>query len=70
MSRIGNGLTEFDNVPIVDSVSAAVKMAELMIDLKRAGSPWISRKGLYSQPNEHIGYEALKKLGYSFGGVL
>lgn len=64
------GLTEFEGVPIVDSVAGAIKMAEMMIGLKRAGSPWISRKGTYSQPSEQTKAEAIRKIGYTFGGVI
>jgi Asp/Glu/hydantoin racemase len=68
--ELPSGLTEFDGVPIVDSAAAAIKMAEIMIDLKRAGSSWISRKGIYSRPSEQIIIEATRKIGYSFGGVI
>ena len=41
-----------DGVPIVDVVSTSVKMAEVLVSLKRAGIPWISRKKTYRQPPE------------------
>jgi allantoin racemase len=44
-----NGLTEVDDVPVADVMGETIKMAETMITLKRAGSCWISRKGLYAQ---------------------
>ncbi len=65
-----NGLSELDGVPIVDSVSSAVKLAEMLADFKEAGIPWISRKGAYSQPAEEITAEAFRKVGYQFGGVI
>ena len=43
-----------DGVPIVDVVSNSVKMAEVLVSLKRAGIPWISRKKTYFQPPEEI----------------
>jgi allantoin racemase len=45
------GVTEIDGVPIMDLYGASVKMAETLIDLKRAGSPWISRKGMFARPS-------------------
>jgi allantoin racemase len=44
-----NGLTQVDGVPIVDVMGDTIKMAETMVSLKRAGSCWISRKGLHAQ---------------------
>jgi Asp/Glu/hydantoin racemase len=44
-----NGLTEVDGVPVADVMGETIKMAEAMVSLKRAGSCWISRKGLYAQ---------------------
>jgi hypothetical protein len=35
----------------MDIYGAAVKMAETLIALKRAGSPWISRKGVFARPS-------------------
>jgi Asp/Glu/hydantoin racemase len=43
------GLTEIDGVPVMDVMGAALKMAETMVALKRAGSSWISRKGLFAR---------------------
>ena len=44
-----NGLIEVDGVPVADVMGDTIKMAETMVSLKRAGSCWISRKGLYAQ---------------------
>jgi allantoin racemase len=44
------GLTEVDGVPIADVLGDTVKLAELLVSLKQAGSSWISRKGLYALP--------------------
>jgi allantoin racemase len=68
--ELPDGLSELDGVPIVDSVSAAVKLAEMLVEFKMAGIPWISRKGAYSQPAEEITAEAIRKMGYEFGGVI
>lgn len=64
------GLTHYKGAPIVDCLAASVKMAEMMISLKQAGSPWISRKAIYSQPTSEVTSEALRKMGYSFGGTI
>lgn len=45
-----NGFTEVDGVPIMDVLGVGLKYAEMMVDLKKAGSPWISRKGNYALP--------------------
>lgn len=47
-----NGLTEVDGVPVVDVLGVGLKFTEMAVELKRAGSPWISRKGFYSLPTE------------------
>jgi len=44
------GLTEVDGVPVLDVMACGLRMAETLAALKRAGSPWISRKNLYVQP--------------------
>jgi allantoin racemase len=46
-----HGVTEVDGAPIMDIYGAAIKMAETLIALKRAGSPWISRKGIFARPS-------------------
>jgi len=43
-------LREVNKVPIINCVTAAVKIAELMIELKEMGAPWISRKNSYALP--------------------
>ena len=48
------GVTEVDGVPILDVVSTSVRMAEVLVSMKRAGIPWISRKQTYSRPPEEI----------------
>jgi Asp/Glu/hydantoin racemase len=46
-----NGITEIDGVPIMDLYGASVQMAETLVALKRAGSPWISRKCTFARPS-------------------
>lgn len=41
------GLDYVEGVPVLDVVGLAVKMAETMVGLRKAGSPWISRRGYY-----------------------
>jgi len=48
------GVTEVDGVPILDVVSSSVRMAEVLVSMKRAGVPWISRKRTYNQPPEDV----------------
>ncbi len=49
--RAIKGITEIDNVPIVDIIGVAIKQAEMFVSMKKSGSSWISRKNLYHQPN-------------------
>jgi len=69
-SELPDGMSELDGVPIIDSVSSAVKYAEMLVEFKKAGIPWISRKGSYSQPGDEITTEAFRKMKYDFGGVI
>lgn len=52
--RFPGGLTHVDGVPVVDVLSVALKTAETMVGLYRAGSAWISRKLLYAQPPQKV----------------
>jgi allantoin racemase len=49
-----HGLREVDGVPIVDVISAAVRMAEVMASMKGYGMPWISRACTFNMPPESI----------------
>jgi Asp/Glu/hydantoin racemase len=51
-SEYPRGLTAVDGVPVMDVMAAGLKMAETLVALKRAGSPWISRKGLFAGASE------------------
>jgi Asp/Glu/hydantoin racemase len=64
-----NGLTEVDGVPVADVMGETIKMAEMLVTLKRAGSCWISRKGLYAQATpraKEFGQMVLKDDGPGF----
>ncbi len=63
-----NGLIEVDGVPIVDIYGAAIKTVETLVALKRAGSPWISRKGLYAQASPEAIEGARSVLDYTGPG--
>ena len=47
-----NGVTEVDGVPVMDVMASALSMAQTLVSLKKAGSSWISRKGLFAQATE------------------
>jgi allantoin racemase len=45
--------SKYHSVPVLNCVSVSIKMAELMIDLRRAtGMPPVSRIGLYQRPQD------------------
>jgi hypothetical protein len=48
------GLYEVDNVPVVDVISTAVRMAEVLASMKEKGIPWISRVGTFNSPPEEL----------------
>lgn len=54
LTKLSKSLTEETPVPIIDPMIAALKMAEMMVDLQKiAGYPPVSRIGLYKkQPAE------------------
>jgi allantoin racemase len=43
-----DGLKEVDGVPVMNVVALTIKMAEAFVTMKKAGSPWISRKLYYA----------------------
>lgn len=49
-----DGFTEVDGVPIVDVISAGVRLAEVLVSFRRAGLSWISRIGGYRRPDEEL----------------
>jgi allantoin racemase len=65
------GLTEIDGVPVLNVNQLALKMAETFVALKKAGSPWISRKLYFSSSSgdataENMGAPVLKYTGPGF----
>lgn len=63
-----HGVTEVDGVPIFDVISAAVRMAEVLVSMKRAGIPWISRKRTFKQPSEDVVRAAAANFPYHGSG--
>jgi len=63
-----NGITEIDGIPIMDTLGVILKMAEMMVDLKQAGSPWISRKVYYARPTPEALGEAKMLVEYDGSG--
>lgn len=51
------GLKEVDKVPIINCVTAAAKLLELMVEMKNLGIPWISRKNSYALPPQDYIHE-------------
>ena len=66
--ELPQGLTEVDGVPIIDTVGCAIKWAEMMTSLKKAGSPWISRVGLYAMPPVEMITAVREKIPYRGSG--
>lgn len=57
-----SGVTEVDHVPIVDPILVSIKMAEILVDLKKANIPIISGKGLYTATPKELIEETMKKI--------
>jgi allantoin racemase len=53
------GLNEVDGVPVLNVSQLAVKMAETFVTLKKAGSPWISRKLYFGSSQGNKNAEAI-----------
>jgi allantoin racemase len=62
------GLTEVDGVPIVDLYGAALTSVETLIALRRAGSPWVSRKTTFARPPAEVLEGARSVLDYTGPG--
>jgi Asp/Glu/hydantoin racemase len=45
-----SGIQYVDDVPLIDPILVGIKVAEMMVDLHKAGIPTVSRKGLYFVP--------------------
>ena len=63
-----NGLYEVDGVPIVDVISTAVKMAEILAFMDSAGIPWISRASTFNTPPEDLLNESAAVFPYHGSG--
>ena len=46
------GIKEVDGVPVLDVLSTAVRMAEVLVSMKKAGVPWISRHRTFGRPDQ------------------
>jgi len=62
------GLREVDSVPIVDVISSAVRMAEVMATFKKAGIPWISRARTFNMPPKEVLDNTVKLFPYHGSG--
>ena len=56
------GLTKIQDALVLDTISVAVKTAEMLVDLKEIGIGPCRRIGVYAKPNESFQKEAFKKL--------
>jgi Asp/Glu/hydantoin racemase len=63
-----NGLNEVDGVPVIDVTACQVKMTEALVYMKKAGSPWISRVGLYGRDKDVVS-KAIGKFPYLGSGI-
>ena len=55
-------LTQVDGALVLDTVSVAVKQAEMLVDLRKAGVAPSRRIGVYCQPNPALLTESLGRL--------
>ncbi len=56
------GLTQIQDALVVDTVSVAVKTAEMLVDLKKVGIEPSRRIGVYCRPDKKFAKEALNRL--------
>ena len=63
-----NGLTEVDGVPVVDVISAGVRLAEVLVSFKQAGLSWISRAADYRRPGAKDFENCMEDFPYSGSG--
>lgn len=45
-----SGIRHVEDVPVIDPILVGIKVAEMLVDLHKAGIPIISRRGLYLAP--------------------
>ena len=62
------GFREVDGVPIADIYGSAIKCVETLVGLKKAGSCWVSRKGLYARPSAEAAAASRMVLEYDGPG--
>ncbi len=62
------GLTEVDGVPVVDVISAGVRLAEVLVSFKKAGLSWISRAANYRRPDAEMSRSNLEDFPYHGSG--
>ena len=56
------GVTKFKDALVLDTVSVAVKTAEMLVDLKKIGIEPSRRIGVYAKPDRNLAKEATEKL--------
>lgn len=57
-----HGISRIDDVPIVDSFAAGIKMCETMVDLKENSGVTMTRKGFYNAKPPQVAVERLRTL--------
>jgi allantoin racemase len=55
------GLTKIQNALVLDTISVAVKTAEMLVDLKRIGIEPSRRIGVYAKPDEEVRKDAFER---------
>ncbi|MEE8413666.1 MAG: aspartate/glutamate racemase family protein [Dehalococcoidales bacterium] len=58
-----SGLRQIDEVPVLDTISVAVKMTEMFVKLRDITGTFVSRKQSFTAPSENILKEILKDYG-------
>jgi allantoin racemase len=67
---VKNGITDVDNVPVMDVVSVTVKFAEFLHEISKAGLPIVSRHGLYQGPDRNLLDEVRSVFGLASDRIL
>jgi len=60
------GLTTLGNIPVIDTVSVAIKTAEMLVDLKDIGITVSRKLQVYASPSERLLKEAFEKYKEAF----
>ena len=61
-----SGITQLEGALVLDTVSVAVKRAEMLVDLRKAGVQPSRRIGVYCQPETAMRDDALRRFGKVF----